>query len=568
MNIRNFLQRLVRNDFFVALAILGAFLLTNRYIFGWDNQHLEIPLLKHLIDPTLFAGDYYVEGLSRHFSTFLFPLLSRVITVEMIPATYVVLFCVARFFMFYWIYRLWQWISGGDRLSAFCATLGLFLLGRSEDFIVRTFSHESFTYAIIFAGVYYFYRERFVLASVILGVAANFHALYALFPMMYIAVYAFFFIRDGKKTFFITGIVFVLLSMPFLLWHLPQAFQGRAPIPASEWVPLYLLSCPQCFPLGTANPQDIAVGLWDVLGRLYPYLFWVLLYAAHCVLNQEFRKDNKVHVIFWVSAVMIGLSFFFAYVVPSRFVLDLNIGRMAQYVNFFLMGYTAVFLMKIARRDKPVYAITAGFAFLLIGLSNTAAAFSHLAGHWRILIALIALSCLLVWKQNSRMAEILKRSFLVIPLVGMFISYCILHYHFVQIQTRGAGFWQLQRNWEDMQHYVKDHTPKNALLLTPYDMEMGGFRIHSDRRVLVCYRDCGIIGFDYQAVKEWERRIKDIEAFKVFTKQDIRPALMNAIGQYGVTHIVFMRYYEPQGEVGFLKKMYSNEIFSLYRVVR
>jgi hypothetical protein len=568
MNFRSRLSVFLRNDFVVTLFVLVAFLLTNRYIYGWDDQHLEIPLLKHLIDPQLFAGDYYVEALSRNFSSYLYPILSRVITVEMIPAVYLVLYCLVRFFFFFWVYRLWQWISGGDRLAALYATLGLFLLGRTEEFIYRTFSHEEFSLAIIFAGFYFFYRERFFLAALLFGIAANFHALYALFPMMFLAVYALFFVKDRGKTFFKAAGIFTIAALPFLVWHLPKAFHGRPAAPLDEWLPLYLQSCPQCFPLGTANPNESITGFKVLFERLYPYLFLTALYVAHCFLNQDFRRDRKAHIIFWVSALMIVLGFVFAYAVPNRFMLDLNLGRMAQFVHFMLMGYSVLFLIKLAQRPHPAWAFAAAVVFIILGLAHTSEFLSRLGRHAWVFAVLLAFLGLLIAFRRFSFTPRLKRLSLVIPLVWMFGSFGLLHYRYVQMSEKGAGFWQLQRNWEDMQFYVRDHTPKDAMILTPYDMEMGGFRIHSNRKVVVCYRDCGIIGFDYEAAKEWSRRIQNVEPFKVFSREDIRPALMNAVEKYGANYIVFMKYYEPQQEVSFLRKLYANDIFSLYQIIQ
>jgi hypothetical protein len=131
----------------------------------------------------------------------------------------------------------------------------------------------------------------------------------------------------------------------------------------------------------------------------------------------------------------------------------------------------------------------------------------------------------------------------------------------------GPSGWQLQRNWLDMQYYVHDHTPKDALILTPYDVPMGGFRIHSDRKVLVCYRDCGIIGFDYAAAVEWNKRVNDIAPFKVFSREGIDQAVLIAILKYKVNYVVFMNYYGPDNDTSILKKIYENEVFSLFQVV-
>ena len=127
------MKRLVQNDWFAALCFLLVYLCTNSYIYAWDDQHLEIPLLKHLIDPTLYKGDYYVESLAKNFTSFLYPLMARVIKVDQIPAAYLSLFLIARFFLFFWAYRLWRFLSK-EKFTAAMAVLMFILTGRTEEF--------------------------------------------------------------------------------------------------------------------------------------------------------------------------------------------------------------------------------------------------------------------------------------------------------------------------------------------------------------------------------------------------------------------------------------------------
>ena len=61
------LKKFIQNDWLIGLILLAAFLATNGYTYGWDDQHLEIPLLKSLIDQGLYPGDYYVESLKKKF---------------------------------------------------------------------------------------------------------------------------------------------------------------------------------------------------------------------------------------------------------------------------------------------------------------------------------------------------------------------------------------------------------------------------------------------------------------------------------------------------------------------
>ena len=96
---------------------------------------------------------------------------------------------------------------------------------------------------------------------------------------------------------------------------------------------------------------------------------------------------------------------------------------------------------------------------------------------------------------------------------------------------------------------------------------MGGFRIHSERKPLVCYRDCGIIGFDYAAAVEWNKRINDIKSFKIYTGDRVDDAVLIAILKYRVDYVVFMKYYGPEGDTAKFKKLYENEVFSLFKVL-
>ena len=73
------LRHSFQSPWVLAVLLLSIFLLTTGYKLGWDDQHLEIPLLKSLIDPSLYPGDYYVQSLKRNFSSYFYPVLARLI---------------------------------------------------------------------------------------------------------------------------------------------------------------------------------------------------------------------------------------------------------------------------------------------------------------------------------------------------------------------------------------------------------------------------------------------------------------------------------------------------------
>lgn len=601
-----------RNDWGVTALVLLLFLITNRYIYGWDDQHLEIPLLKHLIDPALYQGDYYVESLKANFTSFLYPLLSRFITVDQVPSAYLVLYLLSRYFMFFFLYRLWKTVSG-RALTAFAVVLGMFLLVRPEEFIYRTFSHQEFSYIFAFGGLYLVYRQRFLWAALVYGLGANFHALYLLFPMTYLGAYLLFFHRERRwELIFKTSGLFILGALPFLGWTVVRALTLRTGHGAdyyNGWVDLYHLSCPQNFLFGTKSLAEAAADLRGLYADLSRYFFLAALFLFNWRFNVSWRQDAKAMAMTIAVVFFILLNFVFTYFFPSHFVLDLNLVRNEQYLTIFLGGYTVlmavqegwssfwtsavmgVLLLFLGGKDPQDTAVVLALAavfeclrpssstakWLPFFIGASALAFFAAGGEtyslvrWQRLGMVVGpLAILAVVQQLPAFAKyramISKVTVLPVFLVA-FGGYCILHYTFYQVSTHGGGFWQLQRNWEDMQYYVKDHTPKNAIVLAPNDMEMGGFRIHSNRRIVVCYRDCGIIGFDYGAAKEWQQRMADTEEFKVMINKSFARSLINGISKYGATHVVFMRYAAPP-ENALLKKMYENEAFALYEVVR
>lgn len=624
MSIQKAFQKFFQSDWAMAILLCIVFLLCNGYTYGWDDQHLEIPLLKSLINPQLYVGDYYVESLKKNFTSFVYPLLSKLISVDQIPDTYLILYLLSRYFLFFWIFKIWHLLAK-DKFTAFISTLMIILLGRVEEFLYRTFSHQEFALAFILAGIYYFYKERFVLASAILGFAANFHALYSLFPFIYLFVYLVFLVRKYRiKTLLKCLAAFVFFALPFLIWTAQKYLKTSLP-PSPEifkdWLALYRIACPQNFVFYDKTLSEIFTSLQVFLEVSWQYWILVALYLLNISFNLKFRQDIKSQMAIGVGFGFLLISFFFSHVSPNRFILDLNLIRNTQFMLFILMGYTAILFSEISERETWLIILFSGVFFTLIrfghylpslaviswlcvlAISRTIARRKELDLRFKIIILSIAIPILLgciycIIKlfinqpfskgsligliatyllmlflslvhfviRSPRQQTFFKRCFILIPFLIAMIHFMFYHYRHLQIEKRGTGFWQLQRNWIDVQEFVKKNTPINSLLLVPHDMEMGGFRIGSERKVVVCYRDCGIIGFDYLAAVEWQNRLKDVGAFQVYITKPIETALSLAVLKYRVNYIVFMRYINP-GNNSLLKPIYENEVFALYQVI-
>ena len=358
------LKNSLRHDWIVGLGLFFIFLTTNGYTYAWDDQHLEIPLLKSLIDPQLYHGDYYVDALKTNFTSFLFPLLAKVITVDQVPAAYFVLYLISRFFLFFYAYKLWK-IVAKDRFNAALCVLSIILIFRVEEFLYRTFSHQEFALAIIMAGMYYFYKNRFIRAAVLFGVAANVHALYSLFPFCYLMLYLFWQRGEGRwKNFSRPLGAFILFSLPFIIWTL-QRFMHNVPIDKTifeHWITLYQIACPQTFLFQDQNFSEMFKSLnvfWKGTAQFWPVIG---LFAVNWFLNPGFRKDQKAQAFIVGGCIFILISFVFSYIFPSRFILDLNLVRNLQFMQFILVGYTTLLLIVTAETRRFAMPLSSGGA--------------------------------------------------------------------------------------------------------------------------------------------------------------------------------------------------------------
>jgi hypothetical protein len=494
-------------------------------------------------------------------------------------------------------------------------------MARVDEFLYRTFSHQEFALALIFGGMYYFLKERFLRSAIFLGIAANLHGLYSLFPMFFMTVYL---ISQHKKhgwlTFLKTHVVFLVCSLPFFIW----TFHSRLERPAvndPDWLALFITACPQNF----FYPKAPLIPLKTMLSNSFifyelnqPYIYLIVLFILNITFNTQFRNNRKAISACVGGFFLLLLCFVFTYIHPSKFFIDLNLIRSTQFLLFFLMGFTCLFLFERIEKDTLLMAFISGILFtflkyhypattaaivilffiyfinrialkkatilnrmlIVLSLGMIAASSFWLIQSFKIIqltliisfnLSLILLLITLTYfmlsqRLKSPQVARYRKLFFLIPLIIFIYQYGYYRIQKSKEEQSSGGFWQLQRSWEDMQRFAKTHTPKDALIMTPYNMEMGGFRMFSDRKVLVCYRDCGIIGFDYAAASEWRKRIGDIQSFKVGINQSVQNALKIAIFKYKVDYIVFMRYAMPKKDNDLLELVYMNQDFALFRV--
>ncbi len=612
-------QTILQSPWFIAFISLGIFMITVGYQYAWDDQHIEIPLLKSLINPQLYQGDYYVESLRRNFTSFLYPLLARVITIQQIPAVFFLLFLVVRYFLFYWIYKIWLLFTR-DRFKAFLCILVFIFVSRVDEFLYRTFSHQEFALAFIFAGIYYFFKERYFLAAMIFGFATNFHALYSAFPFFYMCVFLLWDMkRTGFKVLIKSVLLFLLFSLPFIAWFISnRAAHASIDVESyKDWLNIYHYACPQNFLLPLVPLSKLFSELAIFLNATRKYLILLGFFLLNLFFNESFKANKKAQGFCVGGFLLLLVALVFTYFYPQKFFLDLNLTRNTQYLHFLLMGYTLILVMDIIEKDRFIWAYCFAVLFVFMKYSGLVSAFAVYAAfsillirRWArrpqslkkwivivpaaglmvacisaiiysyqviqykhfvllnltVIIILLTVVYLLLGRIKS---EHFRKQFIkllyLIPLLVFFFQYTVYNRERIDMQKNDFGFWQMRRSWEDVQKYVQQKTPEDAIIFVPYDVFMGGFRIHSERQIVVSERDCGIVGFDFKAALEWMRRSKKMRAFNIAPSHSPTPAVRRAILEYGADYVLFMRYAAPRNSA-ILERIYTNMDFVLYKV--
>ncbi|OGY17006.1 MAG: hypothetical protein A2784_04175 [Candidatus Chisholmbacteria bacterium RIFCSPHIGHO2_01_FULL_48_12] len=91
---------------------------------------------------------------------------------------------------------------------------------------------------------------------------------------------------------------------------------------------------------------------------------------------------------------------------------------------------------------------------------------------------------------------------------------------------------QNQREWDQLQLWIRDNTSKDSLILTP--PHRNGFRIHSKRAIVAEIKDGSSGLYSYPFALEWQRRISQLHPLP--TKST--PEISRIARQYGADYLV------------------------------
>jgi hypothetical protein len=112
-------------------------------------------------------------------------------------------------------------------------------------------------------------------------------------------------------------------------------------------------------------------------------------------------------------------------------------------------------------------------------------------------------------------------------------------------------------DWRDAQNWVRENTPRDAVLLTP--PKEAGFRVFSERTIVAEWKDGTQQYFDDGFVRAWGARMEALGDEYTRLPDD---EVVGRARQFGASYIVAPRRNRPRA----LPKVYENGSFEIYRV--
>jgi hypothetical protein len=507
----------------VLLAIAGLDLVG--YRFGDSNQGITIPILKRFMDSSLYKWDVMVATGER-FPTIFYAALAAVLPgTKAIPAAFFTLYVLSIAAALAGVYRIGRWCGGRE-----AGLLALLIAvpvrnGIANESLYRVqFSHSHIASALVIWAMVLFLEGRRIMPLLLLSIGAYNHVLYSIYVLVPCLMVVLMEARAvGRRPTLWRLAAGVLPLLPFVVWTLSHS---TAMTP--EWLALLRLrSAHHSFPSyfgGSLAAGSFLLALGTLtLSRLPP------------------PKRMVVALFFAGFALQFVLGTVFTEFVPLKAVLQFQPHRCWRFLMLILYGLAAAGVVAGWRAGGLARVAAAFTAFVLVNpqlepLLPLAvilqAAFGRpQAEPWARLTAVGTLAVLAGWD-----APHLELSWADYPLDALTtptvlgaaaLAVLVLIGRELTVPQRkwaavaaaagtllwlGPTTYERKRArwesgpWRDVQDWVRLHTPKDAILVTP--PQEAGFRVFSERTVVGEWKDGTQQYFDEQFANEWSARMQ------------------------------------------------------------
>jgi len=559
----------------VALLLAIAGTIVTGYRFGDSNHGITIPILKRLMDRTLYPGDVMVATAEK-FPTVFYRALAFVLPgTDAIPAAFFVLYVIAIAATLAGAYRIGRW-AGGPWAGILCLLFAIPVrIGLAGEALYRVaFSHSHLASALTIWAIVWFVEGRRALPLLVLALGAYNHLLYSVYvlvPMALVVLWEGRESRDGRRAGMLLALAAVPL-LPLVIWTLSRG------VPMTpEWLGLLRLrSAHHSFPSFFGNDLPDAAAL--------------LALAVLAASRAPGDRKRLLALFLAGTALQFVLGTVFTEYWPIKAVLQYQPHRGWRFLMLLLRamaaagiveGYRAGALSRVAAGATGVILFLPGLEALLpLAVLAQAAVGRPPAAPWARLLAVAIVASLTGWDDravvdtltNANIRLLMHPLVLAAAALAMMVAVArdstprarqvltataaaltlavLFPYAYRVARVRWeSGSWRAAQNW------VRENTPPGAVLLTP--PQEAGFRVFSERTIVGEWKDGTQQYFDDAFVREWGSRMEGLgDEYARFPDEQ----LLALAHRFGAGYIVVPRRNRPRA----LPRLYENAGFEIY----
>jgi hypothetical protein len=557
----------------VLLAIAGT--IVTGYRFGDSNHGITVPILKRLMDHTLYPGDVMVATAEK-FPTVFYRALAFVLPDPgAIPAAFFVLYVIAIAATLAGAYRIGRW-AGGPWAGLLCLLFAVPVrIGLAGEALYRVaFSHSHLASALTIWAIVWFLEGRRLLPLLVLSLGAYNHLLYSVYvlvPMTLVVLLEGWERGDRRRT----GVLLAVAALPLVPLAIWALSRGVAMTP--EWLDLLRLrSAHHSFPsfFGADLPDAVALLALAVLAasrapadRKRLFALFLAGTALQFVLGTVFTEYWPVKAVLqyqphrtWRFLLLLLRAMAAAGVVDGYRAGGLSrVAALATGVILFLPGLEALLPLAVLAQSavgRPSAApwarlFSVGIVASLTGWDDRPVVDTLTNENIRLLMhpLVLAAAALGVVVASARDASPRTRQVLTAATAALTLVF-LLPYAYRVARTRWeSGSWRATQNW------VRENTPRDAVLLTP--PKEAGFRVFSERTIVGEWKDGTQQYFDDAFVRVWGDRMEVLgDEYARLPDEE----LLALARRFGARYIVTPRRNRPRA----LPRLYDNGSFEIY----
>lgn len=459
------------------------------YHFGTFDQAIHIPFLRKFADPGLYPGDRFLDLRFEHYSYF-WLFFIPFYRAGLLEPTLLVVHCLVTYLTFWMAWVLADTLFARP-LASLLGTLALAVphIGFAG-FPVLEFSllNRTFVLPFLLLAMVVFLRGRVVAAFGLLGLLYNLHVISVQFVLsMFLLHGALSWRQLGLRRLAAGVALFLVGALPVLAWKL-----------GSAGTPVDFTARPEWF-------QTVARGsLYNLFYLVPPYPHILAMTFSGCsallmfvigrTAGPEGPHDRAVTHFVAAAVIILLVQIVTAQWYPATIIIQSQIIRAGLFILVFGYLYFGRYLAARYRRrtEEPFdyTVLTASYVLIILPIAPLLI--------WTLQRVLGSAA----WRRVASAAVLLTVSAITGLVVGMY-----------RVWEPGVHPTGPRTDWEDVQFWARDNTPRDALFITPphlWWLYQSDWRVFSERSSVVTLTELLEAAFSPAYVDYWRPRFEDV----------------------------------------------------------